>query len=82
MKAFHDKFMGKFNERFVAPLEKDLGLKVADHLARPQGQFTLAVTVNGSNGHDDVPPGLILLLDAKDKGDLLIAALAALDLVG
>jgi hypothetical protein len=78
MKPFHDKFMGKFNERFVAPLEKDLGVKVADFLALPQGQFTLAVTVNGSNGHDDIPPGLLLLLDAKDKSGLLKTNLAAL----
>ena len=78
MKPFHDKFMAKFDEKFVAPLEKDLGLKVADFLALPQGQFTLAVTVTGSTGHDDIPPGLILLLDAKDKSDLLKTNLAAL----
>jgi len=78
MKAFHDKFVAKLNEKFVAPLEKDLGLKVADFLALPQGQFTLALTVNGSNGHDDVPPGILLLLDAKDKSELLRTNLAAL----
>ena len=78
MKPFHDKFMAKFNEKFVTPLEQDLGVKVADFLALPQGQFTLAVTVNGSNGHDDVPPGYLLLLDAKDKGGLLKTNLAAL----
>jgi hypothetical protein len=78
MKPFHDKFMAKFNEKCIAPLEKDLGLKVADFLALPQGQLTLAVTVNGSNGHDDVPPGFLLLLDAKDKSDLLQTNLAAL----
>ena len=78
MKPFHDKFMAKFNETFVAPLEKDLGLKVADFLALPQGQLTLAFTVNGSNGHDNVPPGLLLLLDAKDKTGLLKTNLAAL----
>ena len=78
MKPFHDKFMAKFNEKFVAPLEKDLGLKVADFLALPQGQLTLAVTVNGSNGHDDVPPGLLLLLDAKAKSSQLKTNLAAL----
>ncbi len=71
MKAFHDKFMAKFNEQFITPLEKDLGLKVDDFLALPQGQFTLAVTLNGANGHDDVPPGLILLLDAKGQSGLL-----------
>lgn len=78
MKAFHDKFMGKFNEKFIAPLEKDLGVQVNDFLALPQGQLTLATTVNGSNGHDDAPPGVLLLLDAKDKSDLLKTNLAAL----
>ena len=78
MRPFHDKLMAKFNEKFVAPLEQDLGMKVADFLALPQGQFTLAVTVNGSSGHDDVPPGLILLLDAKDKSGALKTNLAAL----
>ena len=48
MKAFHDKFMAKLTEKFLAPLEKDLGLKVANFLDLPQGQFTLAVTVNAS----------------------------------
>ena len=78
MKPFHDKFMAKFTEKCLAPLEADLGLKVADFLALPQGQFTLAITVNGSNGHDDVPPGFLLLLDAKDKSELLRTNLAAL----
>ncbi len=78
MQPFHDKLMTKFNEKFVAPIEKDLGLKVADFLALPQGQFTLAITVNGSNGHDAVAPGLILLLDAKAQSDLLKTNLTAL----
>jgi hypothetical protein len=78
MKPFHDKFMAKFNEKFTSQIEKDLGLKVDDFLALPQGQFTLGTTVNGSNGHDDLPPGVVLLLDAKDKSDLLKTNLAAL----
>ncbi len=78
MKPFHDKFMGKLTEKFIAPLEKDLGLKVDDFADLPQGQFTVAVTVNGSNGHDDIPPGLLLLLDAKDKSAQLKTNLAAL----
>ena len=78
MKPFHDKFMAKLTEKFVTPLEKDLGIKVDDFLSLPQGQFTLGVTANGSNGHDDVPPGVILLLDAKDKSDVLKTNLAAL----
>ncbi|HUC85160.1 MAG TPA: hypothetical protein VL970_08210, partial [Candidatus Acidoferrales bacterium] len=51
--------------------ERDLGVKVSDFTGLPQGQFTVAVTVNGSNGHDDVPPGFLLLLDSKGKSDLL-----------
>ncbi len=78
MKAFHDKFMAKLTEKFLAPLEKDLSLKVADFLALPQGQFTLAVTVNGSNGHDDIPPGIVALLDAREKSSQLKTNLAAL----
>ena len=78
MKPFHDKFMAKFNARFIAPLETDLGLKAGDFLSLPQGQFTIAVTANGSNGHDDVPPGYLLLLDAKGKSALLATNLAKL----
>src|SRR6516225_1688032 len=66
MKPFHDKFMAKLTEKFIAPLEKDLGIKVDDFLSPLQGQFTVGLTANGSNDHDEVPPGLILLLDAKN----------------
>jgi hypothetical protein len=78
MKPFHDKFIGKWNEAFVAPVEHDLGMKLADFTALPQGQFTFAVTQNGWTGTGDQTPGLILLLDAKDKSDLLKTNLAAL----
>src|SRR5260221_1191990 len=64
MKPFHDKFMGKWNEAFVGPLERDLGVKIADFTDLPQGQFTLAVTQNGWDAVGDQEPGLILLLDA------------------
>lgn len=78
MKPFRDKLVGKWNEQFIAPLERDLGIKVADFMDLPQGQLTLALTVNGSNGHDDVPPGLLLLLDARDKSSSLKTNITAL----
>ena len=78
MKPFHDKFMGKLGDKFFQPLKKDLGIDVENFLALPQGQFTLGMTVNGSNGHDDVPPGVVLLLDVKDKAEALKTNLAAL----
>ncbi len=78
MKPFHDKFMAKLTEQYLTPLEKDLGLKVEDFADLPQGQFTLAANMNGSNGHDEIPPGIVLLLDAKDKSAQLKTNLTAL----
>jgi hypothetical protein len=78
MKPIHDKFMGKLTDKFITPLENDLGLKLDDFTSVLQGQFTVAVTVNGSNGHDDVPAGLLVLLDARDKSLQLKTNLASL----
>lgn len=78
MKPFRDKFMSKWNEAFVGPLERDLGVKISDFADLPQGQFTFAITQNGWDGTRDQPPGIILLLDAKDKSGLLKTNLAAL----
>lgn len=78
MKPFHDKFMAKWNEAFVGPLEKDLGVKIADFSDLPQGQFTFAITQNGWDGTGEQTPGLVLLLDAKDKSSQLKTNLATL----
>jgi hypothetical protein len=78
MKPFHDKFMAKWNEKFVTPLERDLGIKLGDYTDLPQGQLTLAVTQNGWTGGDDPAPGVLLLLDAKGRSDLLKTNLATL----
>ena len=78
MKPFHDKFTSKLKETIVAPLEQTLGMKLADFADLPQGQLTFAVTQNGWTGGDDPLPGLILLLDAGDKRELLKTNLDAL----
>jgi len=78
MKPFHDKFMAKLDESLAAPLEQSLGLKMSDFADLPQGQLTFAVTQNGWTGGDDASPGIVLLLDTKDKSDLLTTNLAAL----
>jgi hypothetical protein len=44
----------------------------------PQGQLTFAVTQNGWSGTSDPTPGIVLLLDAKDKSDSLKTILATL----
>jgi hypothetical protein len=80
MKPFHDKFVSKFKESFVAPLEQDLGVKLADFAKLPQGQLTVAVTQNGWTGGDETrQPGILLLLDAGSQSDLLKTNLAALE---
>jgi len=78
MKPFHDKFTGKLEESFIAPLEQNLGLKLSDFADLLQGQFTFAVTQNGWTGGSDPLPGVVLLLDTGDKSDLLKTNLDAL----
>ena len=78
MKPFRDKFAAKWNEQYIAPLERDLGIKVSDFTDLPQGQLTFASTANGSNGHNDDSSGLLMLLDAKGRSDSLKTNLAAL----
>jgi hypothetical protein len=78
MKPFHDKFMASLNEKLVAPLERELGVKINDFTDLPQGQVTLAVTQNGWTGGEGQAPGTLLLLDAKGKSDLLKTNLATL----
>jgi hypothetical protein len=78
MKPFHDKFMAGWNSDFVGPLERDLGVQFDNYASLPQGQLTFAMTQNGWNGGDDPKPGLLLLLDARDKSSLLKTNLDAL----
>ena len=78
MQPFRDKFIAKWQATIVAPLEQDLGVKLSDFANLPRGQLTFAVTQNGWTGGDDPSPGVLLLLDAKDKSGLLKTNLAAL----
>ncbi len=79
LRPFHDKFVAKWDEQFLAPLEQDLGLSLASFLDLPQGQFTLAITRNGWDGIDDKQTvGLLLLLDAREKSSELATNLAVL----
>lgn len=78
MKPFRDKFVEKWKTEFLAPVERDLGVKFADYAGLPQGQFAFAVTQDGWQGKTDAAPGWILLLDTKDKSDQLAKLLAGL----
>jgi hypothetical protein len=78
MKPFKDKFITRWREEFVKPLERELGVSLDTYASLPQGQVTLALTPDGWQGKDDPLPGLLLLLDTKDKSDVLKTNLAAL----
>jgi len=78
MRPFRDKFLTKWNEQLVQPLEHDLDIKIGDYTRLAQGQITLALTQNNWQGQDGETPGLVLLLDARDKSGELAKALADL----
>lgn len=70
--------MAKWDQKFVGPIERELGINIADYLPLLQGQLTFAITQNGWGQSPKTPPAMVLLLDAGDKGDLLATNLAAL----
>ena len=78
MRPFREKFLAKWNEEFVAPLERDLGVKFDDYGALFQGQCTFAITQEGWSAQSDDAPAVLFLLDARDKSDQLKKNLAAL----
>lgn len=71
MKAFTDKFKTKFTEEIIGPMEKELGIKVADYTDLARGQVTVAVVQNGWQGKSDVEPALIIMVDSKDQSEKL-----------
>jgi len=78
MKSFRNDFTARWNQKFVAPMEQSLGIRIADYLPLMQGQLTFAVTQNGWGASRMAAPAMVLLLDAGSKGNLLEANLAAL----
>ena len=78
MKPFHNDFVARWNAKFIAPMEQNLGIHLSDFLPLLQGQLTLAITQNGWNGSGPASPAMVVLLDARDKSDLLAKNLTAL----
>ena len=76
LRPFREKLLTKLTNEVLAPIEQQLGVKLADYADLLQGQFTAAITQNGWKGGADPLPGLVVLLDTKDKGELLKKNLA------
>ena len=78
MKPLKDKFLSRWREEVVRPLERDLGISLEACASLPQGQLTFAVTKNDWQGNNDQPLGFLLLLETRDKTELLKTNLADL----
>ena len=78
LKPLKDKFLARWREEVVKPLERELNVSLDTYASLPQGQLTFAVTKNAWQGTDEQPLGFLLLLDTRDKTKLLKADLADL----
>jgi hypothetical protein len=78
MRPFREKFVDKWTEEFVKPLERELEIQFDEYTDLPQGQVTLAMTLNGWGTDPDKEPGEILLVDVKNKGETLAKRLGEL----
>ena len=76
MKPLRDKFESRWQEEVIKPIARDLNVSLDSYASLPQGQLTFAVTKNAWHGNDDQPLGFLLLLDAREKTDLLKTNLA------
>lgn len=73
MRAAREKFYGRWTNEVTNPLEKDFKIKLGDYADLLRGQFTFALTPPLEEGKG---PGFILLIDAKDKHEVLKTRLA------
>ena len=78
MKSFKEKFLARWTEEFLKPLERELKLHFDDYTSLPEGQLTFALTRNGSADNEDQPMGKLLLLETRDKSNQLKTNLAGL----
>ena len=78
MRKFTEKFEERVKAEVVTPLERELGVKLADYSELFQGQITYAVT-GFQRGDKGVGRMMwLLLLDSRDKGEVVRKNLAEL----
>ncbi|HLX70925.1 MAG TPA: hypothetical protein VKV04_14965, partial [Verrucomicrobiae bacterium] len=71
MRPFKERFLAKLSEELIHPLERELGVQLADYTNLLQGQVTFAMTQNGWPAKDGQHPGVLFLMDTKDKSGQL-----------
>jgi hypothetical protein len=75
-KPFKDKFVDKFSSDVIAPLERNLGVKLSSYQGLAQGQATFAILPMARAEKPDERYARIFLLDTKDHAGQLRANLA------
>lgn len=73
MRTTRDKFYGRWTNEVTNPIEKDFKIKLGDYAELLRGQFTFALTRPLEEGKG---PGFVLLIDTKDKWEVLKTRLA------
>jgi hypothetical protein len=73
MRATRDKFNGRWTNEVTNPIEKDFKIKLGDYAELLRGQLTFALTRPVEEGKG---PGFVLLIDTKDKWEILKTRLA------
>ncbi len=76
LRPFKDKFLEKFTDGVIKPLEQNLGIKFSDYDGLAQGQVTFAVVPVTPKNKTDDPVSPILVMDTKDHAGQLKTNLA------
>jgi hypothetical protein len=75
-KPFKDKFLDKFTNGVIKPLEQNLGIKFSDYEGLAQGQVTFALVQVTPKDKSDSPLAGLLMMDTKDHAGQLKTNLA------
>jgi hypothetical protein len=70
--------MGKLQSDLIAPMEKEFGVKLSDYSGLAQGQVTFALTPNDWDGDSPKEPGVLFIVDSREKSGALKTNLAGL----
>lgn len=76
MREFREDLVKRLGKELIEPLERQAGIKSSEFVALLNGQLTVALTKTGW-GDPGRPPGLIVILDTRDKAEQLKKNLAA-----
>lgn len=67
LQPFVDKFWGKLDAELLRPFESEMGINLTNIFDLAQGQVTVAITRNGWPAQPGATPGLIVLVDSRDR---------------